>query len=174
MRKQIFGRQLQRDANERKALFKSLMESLILEERITTTEAKAKAIKGSIERLVTKARKGAVAERLLQPYFHMNAVKKLVTDIAPRFVNRPGGYTRIVKIGNRTHDNAKIVMMEWVEKTKKIATVVKAPQQEIKTKMEKEKKEEKKIKVAVKTKKSEVKKAKEEKKKDGNKKSGKK
>lgn len=124
MRKQVFGRKLQRDTNERKALFKSLMTALIEKESIKTTEAKAKAVKGQMEKLVTKARDGgAEAERALQAYFAHPVMKKLVTDIAPRFAGRPGGYTRIVKIGNRLRDNAKMVVLEWVEKPSEKAKV---------------------------------------------------
>ncbi len=128
MRKQVFGRKLQRDTNERKALFKSLMTSLIEKESIKTTEAKAKAVKGEMEKLVTKARdNGAQAERALQAYFSAPVMRKLISDIAPRFVGRPGGYTRIIKIGNRLRDNAKMVVLEWVEKpAAKTAKTVKA------------------------------------------------
>jgi len=120
MRKHISGRKLQRDTNERKALFKSLMSSLVLHESITTTEAKAKAVKGAIEKIVTKAKKQAKqakqAERILRAHFSDSVLKKLINDIAPRFANRPGGYTRIIKLGNRLQDNAKMVKLEWVEK----------------------------------------------------------
>ncbi|MDE2025176.1 MAG: 50S ribosomal protein L17 [Patescibacteria group bacterium] len=131
MRKQVFGRKLQRDTNERKALFKSLMTSLIEKESIRTTEAKAKAVRGEMEKLVTKARDGGKeAERMLQGYFSASVLAKLVKDIAPRFAGRPGGYTRIVKLGTRFGDNAKMVVLEWVEKgveaTEKGAKKVKA------------------------------------------------
>jgi large subunit ribosomal protein L17 len=117
MRKQVFGRKLQRDINERKALFKSLMTSLIEKESIKTTEAKAKAVKGEMEKLVTKARdEGKAAERALQAYFSAPVMRKLINEVAPRFVGRPGGYTRIIKIGNRLRDNAAMVVLEWVEK----------------------------------------------------------
>jgi large subunit ribosomal protein L17 len=117
MRKQVFGRQLQRDTNERKALFKSLMGALIINESIKTTEAKAKAVKGQIEKIVTRAKnEGAKSERILQGYFTTSVVRKLINEVAPRFVDRPGGYTRIIKTGNRLRDNAKMVILEWVEK----------------------------------------------------------
>src|SRR5579871_1191914 len=111
MKKRVFGRHLNRDTNERKALFKSLMTELVLHERITTTEAKARAIRGQVEKLVTKAkRKGQQAEYLLQPYVSAEAVKKLLSDLAPRYVDRPGGYTRIIKTGNRFYDNASVAI----------------------------------------------------------------
>ena len=126
MRKHIFGHQLQRDTNERKALFKSLMSALVIDESIKTTEAKARAIKGQIEKLTTIARIGGMnAERRLSGYFSHPVMQKLLHEIAPLFANRPGGYTRIIKNGNRLRDNAKMVVLEWVERpTKKVASEV--------------------------------------------------
>lgn len=119
MRKQYFGRQFKRDANERKALFKGLMNDLVLKESIQTTEQKAKAIKGQVEKLVTKAKvRGAEARMFLQPYLSPKAVEKVLGDLAPRFAQRPGGYTRIVKLGARFSDNASMAVIEWVEKAK--------------------------------------------------------
>ncbi len=117
MKKNVFGRQFKRDANERKALFKGLMSSLVLKERIQTTEEKAKAIKGSVEKLVTRAKiKGVAATPFLLPYLHEDAAKRMITDIAPRFINRPGGYTRIMRLGKRFGDDASVVIIEWVDK----------------------------------------------------------
>src|SRR6266699_2019330 len=110
MKKHVFGRHFKRDANERKALFKNLLTSLVIHERIKTTQEKAKAIKAAADKLVTKAKKGGTeAARNLEPDINHDAVKKLLTDIAPRFVSRQGGYTRIIKIGRRTGDNASMV-----------------------------------------------------------------
>lgn len=118
MRKQVFGRKFKRDANERRALLKGLMNDLVLKEHVKTTEEKAKAIKGQIEKLVTKAKnKGQAAESLLQPYLTVAAYEKVINDLAKRFANRPGGYLRIIKLGKRFGDNAKMVIIEWVEKT---------------------------------------------------------
>lgn len=117
MRKNVFGKQLKRDKNERKALFKSLLTSLVMHERIQTTQAKAKAIKGDADKLITKAKKGGLhAYRLVEPELHTEAVKKLLTIIAPRFTNRHGGYTRIIRVGKRLKDNAQEVLLEWTEK----------------------------------------------------------
>ena len=118
MRKQVFGRHLKRDTNERKALFKGLASSLVMHERIETTEEKAKSIKGLVEKMVTRANKdnSVQARLILQAYLTNDALAKMFSDIAPRFINRPGGYTRIVKIGNRFSDDASMVIMEWVEK----------------------------------------------------------
>lgn len=118
MRKNVFGRQFKRDANERKALFKNLLTSLVLHERITTTPAKAKAIRSAADKLITKAKKGGDdALRLLVPDVRHEAAMKLINDLAPLFANRQGGYTRIIKLGkNRIADNAPQVLMEWVER----------------------------------------------------------
>lgn len=122
MKKHVFGRQLKRDANERKALFKNLLTSLVMEEQITTTEAKAKAIKRAADKIVTKAKKGGPeAIRALVPDVRYDAVTKLINSIAPRFADRQGGYTRIIKVGRRVADNAPQVMMEWVVKNEKVA-----------------------------------------------------
>ena len=121
MKKHIFGRRFKRDLNERKALFKGLMSALVLGERIQTTEEKAKAIKGALEKLVTKAKKkGEKATALLLPYLREDATKRMITEIAPRFSDRPGGYTRIIKLGRRFGDNASMVVMEWVENSSKL------------------------------------------------------
>lgn len=119
MRKRVFGKRLKRDINERKALFKSLMTSLVLEEKIKTTEAKAKAVRGEMEKFVTKAKlKGEEARRHLTKYLAPNVVDKVISDIAPRFKERPGGYLRILKLNTRIKDNAHMVLMEWVEEGK--------------------------------------------------------
>lgn len=116
MRKNVFGRQLKRDTNERKALFKSLMSALVLKERIKTTEEKARAIRGQVEKLVTKAKiKGEASRSILSAYLLPNALDKMIKEIAPRFKERPGGYTRIVKLGRRFGDDAMMVLMEWTE-----------------------------------------------------------
>jgi large subunit ribosomal protein L17 len=118
MKKHVFGRHFKRDANERKALFKNLLTSLVIEERITTTEAKAKAIKAAADKLITKAKKGGPdALRALSPDVRYDAVTKLVNTLAPRFADRQGGYTRIIKVGHRIADNAPQVVMEWVDYT---------------------------------------------------------
>jgi len=121
MKKNVFGRHFKRDANERKALFKNLLNSLVLEERITTSEAKAKAIKSSADKLVTKAKKGGseAFQSLAGDVRHV-AAEKLINQIAPRFMTRQGGYTRIIKVGRRIADNSPEVILEWVEKGEKV------------------------------------------------------
>lgn len=117
MKKNVFGRKFKRDHNERKALFKSLASELTLHDSIKTTEAKAKAVKPLVEKLVTKARVGGLsAERALRAHLVESAVRRLIDDVAPRFATRNGGYTRIIKMPNRLNDNARVVILEWVEK----------------------------------------------------------
>lgn len=116
MRKQVFGRKFKRDRNERQALFKGLISSLVMHERIQTTEEKAKAIRSQTEKLVTKAKKQGDASRVhLQEFLNGNALAKMINDIGPRFANRNGGYTRIIKTGNRIKDNAAMAIIEWTE-----------------------------------------------------------
>ncbi len=116
MKKNVFGRQLKRDINERKALFKNLMTQLVMHDRIETTQEKAKSIQASVEKLVTKTKnKGQGVKRELLPFLGESAVNKMIADIAPRFTERNGGYTRIVKLGRRFGDGASVVIMEWVE-----------------------------------------------------------
>lgn len=130
MRKNVFGRQLKRDKNERKALFKSLISSFVLKGKIKTTEAKAKSIKGEIDKLVVKAKK----HKLLGAgeYLTFEAFDKL-KKIALGF-SRNSGYTRLIRLGNRFSDNASLVLMEWTE----------IPDQKINAKLEKSKDENKK------------------------------
>lgn len=116
MKKHVFGRKLKRDINERKALFKGLMSSLVLHEKIETTEAKAKAIKGEIDKLVTNAKKDSMlARKLLSDKLSPEALEKMIKDIAPRFNKRQGGYTKIVRLGKRFGDDATMVLIEWAE-----------------------------------------------------------
>ncbi len=117
MKKHVFGRQLSRDINERKALFRGLINSLVMQESIQTTEAKAKAIRGEVEKIITKAkRKGDSAKSLLQPWLPKDALEKVMKDLAVRFASRPGGYTRIITLGERFGDNATMAVIEFVEK----------------------------------------------------------
>lgn len=123
MRKNVFGRKFKRDKNERKALFKSLISSLILNERIKTTEAKAKAIRGDAEKAVTKAKKNKeFAKRALAGLVNKEALVKLVDNLAPRFVDRNGGYTRIIRLGKRFGDDAMEVILEWTEEPKALVS----------------------------------------------------
>ena len=150
MRKNYFGRQFKRDANERKALFKNLLTSLVLEERITTTPAKAKSIKAAADKLVTKAKIGGpVAFAKLAPDVRYVAVEKLVNQIAPLFATRQGGYTRIIKVGRRVADNAPQVIMEWVERPVKVVSATPAKVKKVAKPVKAEKKEAVKATIAV-------------------------
>jgi large subunit ribosomal protein L17 len=117
MRHRKKGRKFGRIKKVRRALFRSLMRSLILEERIRTTEAKAKEIRPKIERLVTKAKKNTLASRreVLMNIADEASIKKIFSEIAPKFRERPGGYTRIIKLPPRGSDNAKMAIIEFVK-----------------------------------------------------------
>lgn len=127
----IRGRQLNRDIHQRKALFKSLVNSLILHEEIQTTAPKAKAIQGLFDKLVSRGKLGTVhARRLLHAFLgDKQAVNKLVDDLGPRMRTRPGGFTRIIKLGRRKGDDAQIVKMEIVDKP--IKAEAKAPAKKV-------------------------------------------
>ena len=107
---------LDRKAGPRKALLVNLIESLILYEKIKTTIAKAKAIKPIVEKLVTKAQKGDLSTRrqLISSLHTDNVVKKLMEELGPRYKERAGGYTRIVKLDNRLGDGAQEAIIEFV------------------------------------------------------------
>jgi large subunit ribosomal protein L17 len=111
------GRKLQRAAGPRRALVRGQVTSLVLHEQITTTEAKAKEIAPQFERMVTKAKKGDLNSwRQIRAFLLTDkATEKLVTEIAPVFKKRAGGYTRIVKLGNRLGDNAKMATVVLTE-----------------------------------------------------------
>lgn len=114
--KKILGR----NTKQRKALFKGLIQSLILHEEIKTTEAKAKAIRRLVEKLVTKAKAGSlhVRRQILAFFPQKRAANKLVDEIAPRFARISGGFVRIIRLGRRRGDNAMVVKMEFVRKAK--------------------------------------------------------
>jgi large subunit ribosomal protein L17 len=111
------GRKLGRSQAHRRALFRNLMTELFRRERIKTTEAKAKAIKHEAERLITLARAGDLhARRQILSEIHDKAVvDKLIHVIGPDMADRPGGYTRIIKIGPRQGDAAPMVFIELVD-----------------------------------------------------------
>ncbi len=123
MRHQKKGRKLNRTASHRKALMSNLASSLVLHKQIKTTDAKAKELRGFVERLVTYAKKGDVhGRRLIMKKIHGKLSKQianvLIHDIAPTFSERSGGYTRIIKLNNRKNDNAPVSLIEFVDFTK--------------------------------------------------------
>jgi large subunit ribosomal protein L17 len=124
MRHRLVGKKLNRSSGHRKALLRNLVKELYRHERIKTTKAKAQATRREAERLITKAKRSIesspedqvsarrlVAARLNDP----EIVKKLFDDIAPRYTTRPGGYTRMLKLGMRGGDSAEMVLLELVE-----------------------------------------------------------
>lgn len=115
MRHQVFGRKLNRDVKERKALFKSLVIALITHGRIKTTIAKAKAIKGLVDKLVTRAKDGSNnARRQLSSFLtRKEVIVKLIDVVAPRFKDKAGGYSRMIKLGSRKSDSTEEVILEW-------------------------------------------------------------
>lgn len=118
MRHRVSGKKLSRSKDHRKALFKNLVTSLVLHEQIQTTEAKAKAIKGLVDKVITKGKTGSLhARRVLAGFFtNQKAVEKIVKVLAPRFRQRSGGFTRIIRLGRRRGDNASLVRIELVDK----------------------------------------------------------
>jgi len=116
MRHRVGGRKFGRNTNQRKALFRNLAVSLILNERITTTEAKAKTIRPVVEKLVTMAREDSEHHRriVMARLADERATAKLFDIIGPRFDGQPGGYTRIYKIGVRRGDAAPVALIEFV------------------------------------------------------------
>ncbi len=140
MRHRVHGRRLNRDAAHRKALRKNMIADLICHEKIVTTEAKARTIRPAAEKMITLAKRGIAngkenpamevhARRLAAsrlPRFRVvrddvgsreqvDVVKKLFSEVAPRYSERPGGYTRMVKIGKRPGDNAEMAVLMLVD-----------------------------------------------------------
>jgi large subunit ribosomal protein L17 len=117
VRHQRKGKKLGRDSAHRKALYSNLAGSLIEHGRIKTTEAKAKAVKPIAEKMITLGRRGDLAARrqALAYLRSQEVVHHLFAEVAPRFADRPGGYSRIVKIGPRFGDAAEMVYLELVD-----------------------------------------------------------
>ncbi|MEK7071855.1 MAG: 50S ribosomal protein L17 [Patescibacteria group bacterium] len=115
MRKGRRGRKLSRKTDQRKALLRGLASALFLREKIRTTEAKAKTMAPFAEKQITLAKSGTlVSRRLLAKKFSKEMVKKLFNEIAPKYKERKGGYTRIIKLGLRKSDGAKMAIIELV------------------------------------------------------------
>lgn len=124
MRHKVAGYKLGRSTAQRTSLRRSLVTELIDHGRIQTTEAKCKAIRDQAEKLVTIAKGGLVEDKAKQVHARRlvsaqvnggaDTVRKLFQDIAPRYVDRKGGYTRISKLGPRKGDNAPMAIIEWV------------------------------------------------------------
>src|ERR1044071_2767157 len=117
MRHQKKTIKLGRTADHRKAMLANQVFSLIEHQRIKTTLAKAKAVRPLAERMVTLGKNGSIHARrtALATLRHKSAVKKLFDDVAPRSAERNGGYTRIVRLGQRKSDSAQMAFIEWVD-----------------------------------------------------------
>lgn len=113
----IKGRKLGRTYGQRNALFRTLVTQFLDHGRIRTTEAKAKAIRGQAEKMITLAKRGDLAARR-QAAAQLNdpaVVQKLFETLGPKYESRPGGYTRMLKLGQRKGDAAPMVLLELVE-----------------------------------------------------------
>ena len=112
------GRKLNRTSAHRKALFRNLVTSLLDREQVQTTDAKAKALRPFVDRMITLGKRGTLHARRQALAFirSEDVVKKLFDDVAARFKSRPGGYTRIVKLGVRRGDAASMSLIELVDR----------------------------------------------------------
>lgn len=139
MRHRKAGRQLGRDSSHRRALYRSLVTSLIEHERIETTEAKAKEIRIFADQMISLGKEKTLAARRRAVAFLQSPLtaKKLFDEVAPRFASRNGGYTRLIKTRSRVGDGASMVLVELVEmkeKEKKEGQKTKAKEEEKKAK----------------------------------------
>ena len=116
MRKGFSGRRFNRKRDQRKAFMKALARALVLNEKIKTTEIRAKEIQPYVEKFITIANKGEELTRHKQliRYFSGDLVKKLITEIAPKYKEQKGGYTRIIKLGQRQSDGARMAIIELI------------------------------------------------------------
>ena len=127
MRHRVYGKKLGRTKNQRTALFKSLVRGLILSGSIETTESKAKAVKGLVDKIISQA-KSPNTRRLVSQFISDKAIAdKLINEIVPRLSDRSSGFTSIIKIGSRQGDRAMVVRMSLLvnEKLEKKEKVVK-------------------------------------------------
>lgn len=117
MAHRIAGRKLGRAGDHRRALFRNLVTDLLRHEKIITTEAKAKEVRGIAERVITWGKRGHLSARrqALGFVYDKKVVTKVFTELAPRYADRTGGYTRIVKLGPRQGDGASMAQLELVE-----------------------------------------------------------
>ena len=117
MRHRKKGRKLGRKVGNRRALLMNLAAQLIIHKRIKTTDAKAKELRSFIEPLITLAKKGDLHSRrmVIKKLPQKDIVKTLFSEVAPKYIERPGGYTRIVKLGYRDNDRAPVSIIEFVD-----------------------------------------------------------
>lgn len=124
MRHKVYGKHLGRNKNERTALFKNLVQSLILSESIETTEAKAKAIKGLIDKIITQAKSPSTRRLVSQFLVSKKTQDKLIKEILPRLSTRTSGYTSTVRMAKRLGDNALIVKMSLILEEPKVKDTI--------------------------------------------------
>ena len=119
MKHRVVGRRLDRTTEHRTAMFRNLVTSLFRHERIVTTTPKAKEIKRFADRFITLAKKGTAHARRLahRDVRDVEVLNKLFDTLGPRFKERPGGYTRVIRVGRRAGDAAEMAMIELVERT---------------------------------------------------------
>jgi large subunit ribosomal protein L17 len=116
MKKRKKGRKLSRKRDQRRALLKSLARELFLREKIKTTEAKAKELRSFAEKFIERAKEKNLSNlRYLKRFFGKDVVKKLFEEIGPRYGERKGGYTRIIKLGPRKSDGAEMAIIELIK-----------------------------------------------------------
>ena len=116
MRKLNKGRKLSRKVGPRKMLFRVLVNNFLLHEKIKTTEAKAKELRSIVEKMITRAKNVNLANRrLLAKELTPEMTKKIINDVAPKYIERHGGYTRIIKLGPRNSDGAKMAILELIK-----------------------------------------------------------
>ena len=117
MRHKVAGRKLGRASGHRRAMYRNLVTDLLGYEKITTTEAKAKEVRSLAEKMITLGKKGGLHSRrqALSFIIDKKLADKVFTDLASRYAERPGGYTRIIKLGPRLGDGAAMVRLELVE-----------------------------------------------------------
>lgn len=127
MKHRVAGRKLGRNTSQRKALWRGLITDLLRHDRISTTDAKARSVRGDAEHLISVAKRSMAAggnpvhaRRLAARVItDPQVTKRLFDEVAPRFSGRVGGYTRIVKVGQRVGDGAEMVILELVERAEK-------------------------------------------------------
>lgn len=148
MRHRVASKRLKRASGEFKALLKNQAKQLFDRGSVTTTLQKAKAVRPFAEKLITTAKDPSftAVKRVKQVLADDQVVKKLVSDVAPRFKTRPGGYTRILKLGNRRGDNAQMARIELVEKSTEVKKEVKTKKEAKKQVKQNTKKEPKQVK----------------------------
>lgn len=122
MRHGVSGKKLSRNSSQRKSLFKGLINELVIRGQIETSESKAKAIRNLVDKLITKGKAGTKHAQAIIGAFLQNkvAVEKIIKVWAPLLKNRPGGFTRIIRLGHRAGNRSPIVKLELVEKPKSV------------------------------------------------------